>query len=96
LPIDRDRRRAKRRYTRRQAAQAARVAARRRRLQVLGAVVALVLLAAGIYGVSRLADDSQSSGSSRGAVTQPTPWSAAQGLSPTVTAGPRPTWAATA
>jgi hypothetical protein len=54
LPIDRDRRRAKRRYTRRQAAAAARAATRRRRQRILVAVIAVVALAAGIYGITRM------------------------------------------
>jgi hypothetical protein len=54
VPIDRDRRRAKRRYTRRQAAAAARAATRRRRQRILVAVIAVVALAAGIYGISRM------------------------------------------
>jgi peptidyl-prolyl cis-trans isomerase B (cyclophilin B) len=94
LPIDRDRRRAKRRYTRRQAAQAARAAARRRRLQILGAVVAVVVLAAGIYGISRLAGAGESTGSTSGTATQQTAWHGSQALSPTVTAGHHRTRAA--
>jgi hypothetical protein len=54
LPIDRDRRRAKRRYTRRQAAEAARAARRRRWQRILVAVIAVVALAAGIYGITRM------------------------------------------
>jgi hypothetical protein len=54
VPIDRDRRRAKRRYSRRQAAAVARAAARRRRQRILVAVIAVVALAAGIYGISRM------------------------------------------
>ena len=70
MPIDRDRRRAKRRYTRRQAAQAARTAARRRRQQILGAVIAVALLAAGIYGISRMLDDPGDNNGTGGAVSQ--------------------------
>jgi hypothetical protein len=54
VPIDRDRRRAKRRYTRRQAAAAARAARRRRRQRMLVALIAVVALAAGIYGIGRM------------------------------------------
>jgi hypothetical protein len=62
LPIDRDRERAKRRYARRQATQAARRANRRRTLQILGAVVIVVLLVAGIYGLSRMFGRAQTGG----------------------------------
>ena len=54
MPIDRDRRRAKRRYTRRQAAEAARAARRRGWARILVAVSAIVALAAGIYGITRM------------------------------------------
>lgn len=64
MPIDRDRQRAKRRYARRQAAQARREASHRRNQQIVGAVIAVVLVAAGIYGLSRL-----TGGSSKVAVT---------------------------
>jgi hypothetical protein len=74
LPIDRDRRRAKRRYTRRQAAQAAQAASRRRRRQILGAVIAVAVLAAGIYGISRMfgGETAGSSSDSTGASSQST------------------------
>jgi peptidyl-prolyl cis-trans isomerase B (cyclophilin B) len=58
LPIDRDRQRAKRRYVRRQAAEAARVNRRHRQQQILGAVIAVVVVAAGLYGISRMTGES--------------------------------------
>ncbi|KQX66735.1 peptidylprolyl isomerase [Angustibacter sp. Root456] len=54
MPIDRDRERAKRRYAKRQAALQARAARQRRNQQVFGAVVAVLVVAAGAYLLTRL------------------------------------------
>jgi peptidyl-prolyl cis-trans isomerase B (cyclophilin B) len=54
VPIDRDRERAKRRYAKRQAALQARAARQRRNQQVFGAVVAVLVVAAGAYLLTRL------------------------------------------
>jgi peptidyl-prolyl cis-trans isomerase B (cyclophilin B) len=54
VPIDRDRERAKRRYSKRQAKLQARAARRRRGQQVLGAVVAVLVVAVGVYLMTKL------------------------------------------
>ena len=98
MPIDRDRRRAKRRYTRRQAAQAAQAASRRRRRQILGAVIAVAVLAAGIYAISRMFGADETSGSSSGstipAASQQTAVQGSQGLITYGDRGRRQTWKA--
>jgi peptidyl-prolyl cis-trans isomerase B (cyclophilin B) len=57
VPIDRDRERAKRRYARRQAKLQARAARARRTQQVVGAVVAVLLVAGGVFLLTRLTGD---------------------------------------
>jgi peptidyl-prolyl cis-trans isomerase B (cyclophilin B) len=54
VPIDRDRERAKRRYSKRQAKLQARATRRRRGQQVLGAVVAVLVVAVGVYLMTKL------------------------------------------
>ncbi len=54
MPIDRDRERAKRRYAKRQASLQARAARTRRNQQVFGAVVAVLVVAAGVYLMAKL------------------------------------------
>jgi peptidyl-prolyl cis-trans isomerase B (cyclophilin B) len=57
VPIERDRERAKRRYARRQAALQAKAARARRTQQVVGAVVAVLVVAVGVVLLTRMVGD---------------------------------------
>ncbi|MGN6613286.1 MAG: peptidylprolyl isomerase [Angustibacter sp.] len=85
MPIDRDRERAKRRYAKRQAALQARAARQRRNQQVFGAVVAVLVVAAGAYLLTRLTGGD---GSTPATATSPSASASASG-SPTPTRSPQ-------
>ncbi|GAB3675236.1 peptidylprolyl isomerase [Angustibacter aerolatus] len=57
MPIDRDRERARRRYARRQVSQQARAQRQRRNQQVVGAVVAVLVVVGGVLALTRLVGD---------------------------------------
>jgi peptidyl-prolyl cis-trans isomerase B (cyclophilin B) len=97
VPIDRDRERAKRRYVRRQAALQARAQRARRNQQVVGAVVAVLVVIGGVFALSQALDGSSTSGTpAAGAAATssatpstpgtPTPSSTASSPAPTKTA----------
>jgi len=73
VPIQRDRERAKRRYLRRQEAAQARAQRDRRRQQVAGAVLAVLLVVGGVYWLTRLLGPSTSPSPAAGATRSSTP-----------------------
>jgi peptidyl-prolyl cis-trans isomerase B (cyclophilin B) len=76
VPIDRDRERAKRRHVRRQAALQARAQRSRRNQQVVGAVLAVLVVVGGVFLLNRQLNESSSGGSAAagaGSTTSPSP-----------------------
>ncbi|MGL5858728.1 MAG: peptidylprolyl isomerase [Angustibacter sp.] len=67
MPIDRDRQRAKRRYQRRQAKLAAKAVRTRRTQQIVGAVLAVLLVSAGVVALTQFTGDETSPAASGGA-----------------------------
>ena len=90
MPIDRDRERAKRRYAKRQAALQARAARQRRNQQVFGAVVAVLVVAAGAYLLTRLAGGDSSTPSSASSSTSSPTSTASPSTTPTPTSARSP------
>jgi peptidyl-prolyl cis-trans isomerase B (cyclophilin B) len=95
VPIDRDRERAKRRYVRRQAALQSRAQRARRNQQVVGAVVAVLVVIGGVFALSQALDGSPTSGTPAAGATAtssatraatPSPSSSAASPTPTKTA----------
>lgn len=72
MPIDRDRERAKRRYAKRQATWQTRSAHRRRGQQVVGAVLAMLLVVGGVFALTQVADTSPTAPAAAGATASST------------------------
>jgi peptidyl-prolyl cis-trans isomerase B (cyclophilin B) len=92
VPIDRDRERAKRRHLRRQAALQARAQRARRNQQVVGAVLAVVVVVGGVFALSRALGGSSDAGTPAAASTagaSPSPSTPA--ASPSGSSTPTPT-----
>jgi peptidyl-prolyl cis-trans isomerase B (cyclophilin B) len=92
VPIDRDRERAKRRHLRRQAALQARAQRARRNQQVVGAVLAVVVVVGGVFALSRALGGSSDAGtpaaaSTAGASASPS----SPAASPSASSSPSPT-----